>query len=98
MSEERAEPVLSDNPAESRYEALVGDFHGMIEYELAEGTIIFTHTEVDPELEGQGVAGKMARFALDDARRRGLKVVPDCPFVAAYIKRHPEYSDLVAEE
>lgn len=97
MSEQRAEPVVRDNPAESRYETEVDGLPGMIEYELAGDTIALTHTEVDPGLEGRGVAGAMAKFALEDARRRGLKVVPDCPFVAAYIKRHPEYQPLVAE-
>lgn len=97
MSEERAEPVVHDNPAKSRYETLVDGYLGMIEYELAGDTIALTHTEVDPELEGRGVAKALAKFALEDARRRGLRVVPDCPFVAAYIKRHPEYAALVAE-
>lgn len=97
MDEGRAEPEVRDNPAESRYETLVEGHLGMIEYELAGDTIALTHTEVDPALEGRGVAKAMAKFALEDARRRGLKVRPDCRFVAAYIKRHPEYRPLVAE-
>jgi hypothetical protein len=54
------------------------------------------HTEVQSRFEGQGLGARLARFVLDDARERGLRVVPRCPFIAAYIKRHPEYADLVA--
>jgi predicted GNAT family acetyltransferase len=51
---------------------------------------------VRPEAEGKGVASELVRWALDDVRGRGLRIVPRCPFVAAYLKRHPEYADLVA--
>jgi uncharacterized protein len=56
------------------------------------------HTEVEPRLEGQGLGAVLVRGALDDARARGELVVPRCPFVAAFIHRHPEYEDLVAAE
>lgn len=56
------------------------------------------HTEVDPAFEGQGVGSQLAKAALDDVRARGLELVPRCPFIAAYIRRHSEdYLDLVAE-
>ena len=58
---------------------------------------MFTHTEVVPQFEGQGLGSRLAKFALDDVRRRGLQVVPVCTFVAGYIRRHPEYHDLVSE-
>jgi predicted GNAT family acetyltransferase len=56
---------------------------------------VFTHTEVDPAFEGHGIGSALAAGALDDARRRGLVVVPSCPFIRAYITRHPEYADLL---
>lgn len=57
--------------------------------------VIMTHTEVPEEFEGKGVGSSLARTALDWAREQGLKVVPHCPFVETWVKRHPEYSDLV---
>jgi len=57
--------------------------------------ITFTHTEVPEELEGQGIASQLARFALEDARACGLAVIPLCPFINAYIRRHQEYLPLV---
>ncbi len=88
--------VVTDNPDEHRYEARIGDgLAGIAAYRLSEGAITFTHTEVMPEFEGQGIGGALARHALDDARRRGLGVVPRCPFIRAWIERHPDYQDLV---
>lgn len=57
--------------------------------------VFMTHTEVPEEFEGKGVGSSLARAALDWAREQGLKVVPHCPFVETWVKRHPEYSDLV---
>lgn len=71
------------------------DDEAFIEYFRRGGEIVFTHTEVAPRLEGHGLAGKMARFALDFARAENLRVVPLCPFVAAYIRKHQEYQNLV---
>lgn len=89
---------VKDNPAESRYEAAADGRLAVAEYRLAGDQIIFTHTEVPEEMAGTGVGSKLVQAALDDARARGLTVVPQCPFVAAYIKRHPAYRDLVAPE
>lgn len=92
------EPAVRDNPAERRYEAHLGNrLVAFSAYRLAPGRVIFTHTEVDPEMEGKGIGTSLARGALDDIRARGLKVTPLCPFIAAFIRRHPEYRDLVAE-
>lgn len=91
--------VVENNPEESRYEARIGDrVVGISEYELADdtGPIVFVHTEVLPDAEGQGVGSRLARGALDDVRRRGFSLVAGCPFIAAYIRRHPEYRDLIA--
>ena len=67
-------------------------------YRRNDDTIIFTHTEVPPHLEGKGIGNQLARAALDYARSEELKVVPRCPFISAFIRRHPEYQDLVVSE
>ena len=87
-----------DNPAERRYEAqLDGRVVGVSEYDLAGDRIVFLHTEVDPSVEGLGIGSRLAQGALDDVRRRGLKAVPECPFIAAWLKRHRDYADVVAD-
>jgi predicted GNAT family acetyltransferase len=87
---------VTDNPDQQRYEAhLDGELAGFAEYLDAPGRRTFTHTQVDPAFEGHGVGGALASAALDDVRRMGLEVVPRCPFIAAYIERHPDYADLV---
>ncbi|NUR08395.1 MAG: N-acetyltransferase [Nocardioidaceae bacterium] len=89
--------VVVDNPDLHRYEARApdGTVLGFSAYRLAGDTVVFTHTEVDPATEGQGVGSRLVRGALDDVRRRGVLMVPRCPFVKAYVERHPEYTDLV---
>ena len=87
--------TVSDNRDARRFEARVGDEIAVAEYDLVGDGIVFTHTEVPEALEGRGVGGRLVREALESARRRGLKVVPMCSFVAAYIRRHPDYLDLV---
>lgn len=90
--------AVRDNPAQSRYELLVdGRLAGFAQYRLNGKRITMYHTEVEPEYEGRGLGDELARNALDDVRRRALQLVPLCPFIAAYIRRHPdEYLDLVA--
>jgi predicted GNAT family acetyltransferase len=88
--------VVTDNPAADRYEATVDGEFAVAVYRRHAGTITFTHTGVPPAIEGRGVANALARTALDAARRDGLRVVPLCPFFAAYVRRHPEYDDLRA--
>jgi predicted GNAT family acetyltransferase len=88
-----------DNAERHRYELRSGEeLIGIVTYRLADGVIALVHTEVDPAHEGHGYAAVLARGALDDARSRGLRVVPSCPYVASYIEKHPEYADLVASE
>jgi len=87
---------VADNQAEQRYDVFVDDEPaGFAAYRLEPGRIVFTHTEIDDAFEGQGVGSALAAAALDDARARGLRVVPQCPFIAGYIDRHPAYADLV---
>src|SRR5438270_4034148 len=85
--------IVSNNEAAQRYEAYVNGRLAVIEYRRSDDEIVFTHAEVPEELEGHGIAGRMARVALEDARAQGLTVIPRCPFVAAYILRHREYLD-----
>ncbi len=82
----------------SRYTLMLGDqLAGFAEYREQGDRIHFTHTVVQDEFEGQGVGSRLAAFALDDARSRGLKVVPECSFIADYLKQHEkEYGDLMA--
>jgi uncharacterized protein len=87
--------VVEDNPAAGRFEAIVEGQLAVAEYRRAGDTIIFTHTEVPEALEGRGIAGALARTALEQARAQGLAVIPRCPYFAAYIRRHPEYASLV---
>ena len=90
--------TVSDNPDETRYDVFVdGDLAGFAVYRDEPRRRVFTHTEVDDRYEGHGVGGQLARAALDDVRRRGLGVVPQCPFIRGYIERHPEYADLVVD-
>jgi predicted GNAT family acetyltransferase len=94
---EAGDLAYRDNPEESRYELLVdGAVAGVIVYRSKPGVLTLVHTEVAEELEGRGLAGRLVAFALDDIRARGLRLVPRCPYVAAYLERHPEQADLVA--
>jgi predicted GNAT family acetyltransferase len=88
---------LADNPAQARYELVAdGQLAAWTEYQRAGQVLRLTHTQVQEAYEGRGLASRLAAFALDDARRQGLRVVPQCPFMAGYIARHPEYADLAA--
>ena len=87
---------VRNNEAEHRYELEVDGQMAIAEYRLRPGRISFTHTEVPNALEGRGIGTRLVKAALDDARARGLKVVPICPFVKHYIDTHPEERDLLA--
>jgi predicted GNAT family acetyltransferase len=87
---------VRDNRSEQEFELIVDGARAVAAYQLEGERIVFTHTVVPEEIEGRGVGGKLVRGALDLVRDRGLKVVPQCPFVAAWIGKHPEYRDLLA--
>jgi uncharacterized protein len=89
--------TVTDRPNELRYEIEAdGEVAGFLMYRIEPGVLELVHTDVDPRFEGKGVGAALVQGVLDDVRARGLKVRPYCPFVAAYIRRHPEYEDLVA--
>lgn len=92
------EPQIADRPEGQRYElTLDGRPAAHVAYRMdGAGTIDLVHTEVQPEHEGKGLASRVARFALEDARSRGLKVIPTCSYIDGWVKKHPEYAALVA--
>ena len=89
---------VKNNEAAHRFELEAEGRTAVSEYRRRNGTIVFTHTEVPLQLEGKGIGNALAKSALDYARSEGLRVVPRCRFIAAFIKRHPEYQDLVEQK
>ncbi len=95
MSEDFENVVVKDNQEQQRFEALVAGHLAVAEYKRGDGRITFTHTEVPEALAGHGIANKLVQTALDHARSEQLSVIPLCPFVTSYIRRHPDYRALV---
>ena len=90
---------IQDHPDRSRYEILVdGELAGLADYRCDGAVIDLPHTEIAEAFGGQGLASKLIAAVLDDARDRGLAVLPHCPFVRAYIAKHPDYLGLVPTE
>jgi hypothetical protein len=81
---------IENNSDSSRFEVLVNGKLARLDYRVEPGTIFLLHVEVPVEEERRGIASSLTKTALDFARDRGLKVVPRCPFVAAYMRKHPE--------
>lgn len=96
MAQDQGE--VTDNKQQSRYELATNEGTAVLQYMERDGALYLTHTEVPPELEGKGIGSRIVKHALEDARSRGVKVAPWCPFVRAYIDRHPDYKPLVLEE
>jgi uncharacterized protein len=89
---------VADARERERYELSIdGEVVGYSAYRARPGLIAFVHTEVDERLQGRGLADRLIRFALEDARARDLAVLPFCPFVKAFIERHREFEELVPE-
>jgi len=85
-----------DNAARNRFELAVEGRTAFAAYAIDGDVVTFTHTVVPPEFEGRGIASRLIDHALGEAKARGLKVVPQCPFVAAYIRKHPEWEAVLA--
>lgn len=83
------------NAAEMRYELETEGGQAVVEYLRTGDTLILTHTEVPPKMEGRGIGSELVRSVLEDAGRQALRIVPQCPFAAAYIRRHPEWERMV---
>jgi predicted GNAT family acetyltransferase len=92
--------TVRDNSAQLRYELIDedGDVIGELRYRREPGAVVLVHTEVDPAHEGQGLGGVLVEGAFNDLRERGLKIVPVCPFVRAWLRRHPDQADLVTSD
>ena len=88
--------TVRDNPADSRYEMAVEGGTAIASYRADDKVVTIFHTEVPPALRGRGLGDQLVRGSLDRVRESGRKVVPRCGFVALYIRRHPEYQDLLA--
>lgn len=84
-------------PERDRFQLRRGDeVIGTAYYREADGVVTFTHTEVDQSLQERGLGSTLVRRALEQVREAGERMTPECPFVAAYVERHPEFGDLVA--
>lgn len=86
---------VTNNTAQSRYELEIDGEVAVAHYLRGPGRLVFTHTVVPEKISGRGVASTLIRGALDSARAENSKIVPQCPFVAAFVQKHPEYRDLV---
>jgi uncharacterized protein len=93
-----SEVAVIHNEEAHRFEMQVGGLRALIAYRRFPDRIVFTHTEVPPSLEDQGLAAKLAHMAHDFARANHLRVVPLCPYVASFLRKHSEYHDLLAPD
>ena len=89
---------VTHNAEKYRFETWIDHQLSKLDYLLDEDTIVMTHVGVYPEHRGQGVAGKLVEIALNYAEENSLRVIPMCPYVAAYIRRHPQYIDLTKQK
>ena len=86
---------VQHNPKRQRFETQIGDHSAYLSYTFQGNLVFFDHTFVPVEFRGKGVAAAIVREGLEEARRQHWKVVPSCPYVAAFIERHREFADLV---
>ena len=87
--------TITHHREDGRFEIVIADHTAVLNYTRQDGTLIFTHTGVPHELEGQGIGSRLVKAGLEYARANNFKVVPVCWFVAQYIQRHPEYQTLL---
>jgi predicted GNAT family acetyltransferase len=85
---------VTDNRAAHRFELVTGGLVAFLNYERREHTLVLLHTEVPPALRGHGLGGALVKAGLEAARREGLRIVPVCPFVTAFLRKHPESSEI----
>ena len=96
MSDEPTKPEVVDNELEDRFEVWLGDrLAGFAAYRRRAGATVFVHTVIQPEFEGRGLGSVLARRALEATVARGEKIIPVCPFIAAYLRKHPDYDEHV---
>ncbi|MGE4368921.1 MAG: GNAT family N-acetyltransferase [Burkholderiaceae bacterium] len=87
--------VITQNTRENRFETTEDNVLSVLDYDLADNVMTITHTGVPDAVGGRGIAADLTRFALDTARANGWAVRPQCTYAQAYIRRHPDYADLV---
>ena len=87
--------ALHDNKADNRFEMKFENTLSLVEYEIDGDIISLLHTEVDPALEGRGAGTAIVEKVLEEIKKRGMQLIPLCPFVVAYIKRHPEWEEII---
>jgi predicted GNAT family acetyltransferase len=90
-----SDSAIHENREKKRYETTVNDITAHLDYMVAGSSRALVHTEVPSALGGQGIGSALAKFALEDARANDRRVIVTCPFVIAYLQRHPEYMDVV---
>ncbi len=90
-----ADADIRDNAEQHRYELPLGSETAVVIYNLSGQNLMITETLVPQALEGQGIASRLARHVIGDARDRGLLILPVCPFFSAYLQKHPEHADVV---
>ncbi len=89
---------ITDNTEELRFETPVDDAFAFIAYRWEHGQLALMHTEVPEKYEGQGIASKLTKFALEQAKHQQRKVLVFCPYISSYLNRHPEYKELVEKD
>jgi predicted GNAT family acetyltransferase len=94
--EQRMSGEVKDNPSRSRFELEAGGETAFVTYRLTKSALVLVHTEVPKALEGHGIGSALAKGVLDLLRSQGRKAVVGCPFIVAYIRKHPEYEDVLA--
>jgi uncharacterized protein len=90
--------AVTHNEEAHRFEAKVDGLRSLLDYRLFPDRIVLHHTEVPPPIQGQGMAAKLTRAALDFARAHHLRVVPLCPYVSSFLRKHREYQDLLSAD
>lgn len=97
MSETEQEIHFEHDTEGEQFDAIVGKYRAYIRYRAnREGKIFLTHTEADPELQGKGVAEKLVQYVFNYIEEQGMRMIPVCPYIKTYLKRHPEYMRIVA--
>ena len=92
-----ARTQVTEDPDAGRFiMTLDGEPIGFLQYQSLPGPTVLEHVEIEPRFEGRGLGGALTKAALDEFRARGVTVVPQCPFIARYIRSHPEYTDMVS--
>ncbi|MCV0414828.1 MAG: N-acetyltransferase [Brevundimonas sp.] len=89
------DPEIRDNPDRHQYELPVDGDLAVVTYNLSPPNLMITETLVPPRLEGRGIASRLARHVVDDARARDLLILPVCPFFSAWFQKHPDQADVV---